>query len=61
MNAHTKPQKNNAKAASKFGAPTGVTTGPIIGSHKHASNTTAPTVAAIKVTSSTTARGMPVG
>ena len=34
MNAHTKPQKNNAKAASKFGAPTGVTTGPIIGSRK---------------------------
>ncbi|CAM5182880.1 Phosphomethylpyrimidine synthase [Bosea thiooxidans] len=34
MNAHTKPQKTSAKAAPKFSAPTGVTTGPIIGSRK---------------------------
>lgn len=34
MNAHTKPQKNSVKAAPKFSAPTGVTTGPIIGSRK---------------------------
>lgn len=34
MNTHTKPPKDNARAASQFGAPTGVTTGPIIGSRK---------------------------
>lgn len=34
MNAHSKPQKNSVKVAPKFGAPTGVTTGPIIGSRK---------------------------
>ncbi|MBN9453648.1 MAG: phosphomethylpyrimidine synthase ThiC [Bosea sp.] len=34
MNAHTEPQKNSAKTAPKFSAPTGVTTGPIIGSRK---------------------------
>ena len=34
MNAHTKPQKNSVKTAPKFSAPTGVTTGPIIGSRK---------------------------
>lgn len=34
MNTHTKPDKNSVKAAPKFGAPTGVTTGPIIGSRK---------------------------
>ena len=34
MNTDTKPPKRNAEAARKFGAPTGVTTGPIIGSRK---------------------------
>ncbi len=34
MNTHTKLPKQNAEAARKFGAPTGVTTGPIIGSRK---------------------------
>lgn len=34
MNTHTNPPKDNARAASQFGAPTGVTTGPIIGSRK---------------------------
>ncbi|SFI86449.1 phosphomethylpyrimidine synthase [Bosea sp. OK403] len=34
MNVHTKSAKNSVKAAPKFGAPTGVTTGPIIGSRK---------------------------
>lgn len=34
MNAPTKPQKTSVKTAPKFAAPTGVTTGPIIGSRK---------------------------
>lgn len=34
MNSHTKPPKRTAEAARNFGAPTGVTTGPIIGSRK---------------------------